>query len=276
MGEKEFNELSLPVSERWENLTLANDFLFGKVMSDAELCTEMIKRILPDIDIGRVEFTRSQKSEKPSLDTRGVRFDVYAKSANRKIFDCEVQTTDKKDLERRTRAYHIVLGLEALETETLKKSGSYKDLPDAFVIFVCTFDPFNSRRHIYTFRNVCQEDSELKLNDGAFTIFLNARGKADDISVELKAFLDFMLGKTSDDPFIKKLENRLKEAKGNAEWRREYMLLLLREQEKYSEGVAVGEERGRSETLSAAIEFMRSSGMSSEQINKFRASVLKS
>ena len=85
-----------------------------------------------------------------------------------------------------------------------------------------------------------------------------------------------MLGKTSDDPFIKKLENRLKEAKGNAEWRREYMLLLLREQEKYSEGVAVGEERGRSETLSAAIEFMRSSGMSSEQINKFRASVLKS
>ena len=216
-------------------------------MSDAELCTEMIKRILPDIDIGRVEFTQSQKAEKPSLDTRGVRFDVYAKSDNRKIFDCEVQTTDKKDLERRTRAYHIVLGLEVLETETLKKSGSYKDLPDAFVIFVCTFDPFGCGRHIYKFMNVCHEDRNLKLNDGAFTIFLNARGKADDISEELKAFLDVMQGKTSNDPFIKKLEYKLKEAKGNAEWRREYMTLLMIEDEKFAEGRNVGQKEGRIE-----------------------------
>ena len=180
LREKEF-EQTLQPSERWQNLTLANDFLVGKVMSDPELCTEMIRRILPDIDIGRIEFTHTQKGEKYTLDTRGVRFDVYAKSDNRKIFDCEVQTSDKKDLARRTRAYHIVLGLEALETETLKKSGSYNELPDAFVIFICTFDPFKRERHIYTFRNVCDEDRNLNLNDGSITIFLNAQSKSEDI-----------------------------------------------------------------------------------------------
>ena len=38
-----------------------------------------------------------------------------------------------------------------------------------------------------------------------------------------------------------------------------------------NEGIAVG----RSETLNAAIEFMRSSGMSNEKINNFRNSMLK-
>ena len=167
-------ELTLPESQRWENLTLANDFMFGHVMRDPELCTEMIRRILPDMDIGRIEFAQPQKSEKYSFDTRGVRFDVYAKSNNRKIFDCEVQTSDKKDLPKRTRAYHAVLGLEALETHTLKKSGTYSNMPDEFVIFICTFDPFKLDRHIYTFSNTCEEVNGLKLNDVAVKIFLNA------------------------------------------------------------------------------------------------------
>ena len=167
-------ELTLPESQRWENLTLANDFMFGMIMRDTELCTEMIRRILPDMDIGHIEFTQPQKSQKYSFDTRGVRFDVYAKSNNRKIFDCEVQTSDKKDLPKRTRAYHAVLGLEALETHTLKKSGTYSNMPDEFVIFICTFDPFKLDRHIYTFSNTCEEVNGLKLNDVAVKIFLNA------------------------------------------------------------------------------------------------------
>ena len=35
-----FDESFLPEEKRWENLTLANDFLFGKIMSDKSLCTE--------------------------------------------------------------------------------------------------------------------------------------------------------------------------------------------------------------------------------------------
>ncbi len=39
------------------------------------------------------------------------------------------------------------------------------------------------------------------------------------------------------------------------------------------EAIAIGEERGRSEMLEEAIDFMRSNGMSNEQINRFRASM---
>ena len=255
-------EAMLPPSQRWENLTLANDFLFGKIMRDPELCTEMIRRILPHIDIGHIEFTHTQKSAKYSFDTRGVRFDVYAKSDSRKIFDCEVQTTDKKDLARRSRAYHSMIGLEALEANIIRKSGRYNDMPDVYVIFLCTFDPFNLGRHIYTFSNTCSESDGLNLNDGAVTIFLNTQGKADDISGELKAFLDFMTGKTSSDPFVVELEKRMKVAKLNAKWRRVYMSHKLHDWEIHSEG--------REEMFKVAINFMKSKGMSDEEINDFR------
>ncbi|MBR2209433.1 MAG: hypothetical protein IJ859_11550, partial [Synergistaceae bacterium] len=43
----------------------------------------------------------------------------------------------------------------------------------------------------------------------------------------------------------------------------------------FYEGLAQGRSEGRTETLDAAIDFMRSSGMSSDQINEFKNSILK-
>ncbi len=45
----------------WENIGLANDFLFGKVMKDPKLCLEMLRRALPELDIERIEYVESQK-----------------------------------------------------------------------------------------------------------------------------------------------------------------------------------------------------------------------
>ena len=43
------------LEQRWESLTLADDFLFGKIMSDPKLCAEMLRRIFPDLDIGEIK-----------------------------------------------------------------------------------------------------------------------------------------------------------------------------------------------------------------------------
>ena len=40
----------------WEELSISNDFLFGKVMQDPELCRELLQRILPDLDIDHIEY----------------------------------------------------------------------------------------------------------------------------------------------------------------------------------------------------------------------------
>ena len=45
------------------------------------------------------------------------------------------------------------------------------------------------------------------------------------------------------DSFIKTLDERIKEAKHNAKWRDEYMLLLTREDERFAEGIQTANER---------------------------------
>ena len=230
--------------QKWEKLTLADDFMFGKVMSDSKLCAEMLRRIFSDLKIGEIEIVDTQKTLKQALHVRGVRFDVLTSTA-RNIFDVEAQKRKLKDLHRRTRAYHIAVGYNALSKESLKKSGSYKDLPNIYVIFICTFDLFNKGRHIYTFKNFCAEDKELELDDGAYTIFLNTKGKLDDVSPKLKNFLNFVgKNKVADgDSFIKTLNEKIKETKNNAKWRREYMILLKREDERFAEGVQIGSNK---------------------------------
>lgn len=53
----------------------------------------------------------------------------------------------------------------------------------------------------------------------------------DDVSRELKTFLDYVAGKHPEDSFVEKLEDTVKDARKNREWRREYMTLLMRDQE---------------------------------------------
>ena len=69
------------------------------------------------------------------------------------------------------------------------------------------------------------------MGDGAVKIFLNAEGVLDDVSRELRAFLDYVAGRKTEDPYVKKLEEAVKKAKRNREWRHEYMTLLMRDQE---------------------------------------------
>jgi predicted transposase/invertase (TIGR01784 family) len=103
---------------------------------------------------------------------------------------------------------------------------------------------FDKGRHLYTFQNICKEDHKILLKDEATKIFLNAHGNMDDVNKELKAFLDYVAGKSTEDTFVKKLELAVKEAKRNREWRYEYMTLLMRDQENIEQGIKQGMEQG--------------------------------
>ena len=234
-------ELNLPEEERWENLTLANDFLFGRIFQDSDLCLRLVRIILPELNIKRVSFPVLQKSIRETFDTRGVRFDVYLRDDDDRIINVEMQPVNRDNLMKRTRAYHSLIDLDAIERENVKH---YGNMPEVIVIFICGFDLFKLGRHMYTFRNYCVQERDLMLNDGATTIFLNTKGKADDISPELKSFLDLVNGKTSDDEFAAELERRLIYARQNRKWRQIYMLGKFEKQESIDEGIEIGFKRG--------------------------------
>lgn len=239
---------------KWEDLSISNDFLFGKVMQDAELCKELLQRILPELDIDHVEYPELQKTIKEDFEAKGVRLDAYVNDGKSTVYDIEMQAVTSKYLPRRTRYYQSMIDLQLVE-----KGQDYDTLNDSYIIFICLSDLFGKGRYRYSFENICKEDTEVMLNDGAKKIFLNADGKKGDISEELKAFLDYVAGRPSEDAFVKKLESAVEKAKKNRKWRREYMTLLMRDRENQKIGKEIGKIFG-------AISMGKDLGLSEEEI----------
>lgn len=234
----------------WESLGISNDFLFGKVMQDADLCKELLQIILPELDIDHVEYPEVQKGIRPDADAKSIRLDVYVKDNKSTVYNIEMQATDVPNIPKRSRYYQSMVDLQLLDRGDV----SYAKLNQCYIIFICTFDIFHQGRHIYTFENYCKEDKRISLGDDTTKIFLNATGEMDDVSGQLKDFLDYVAGKRPNNAYIEKLEHAVSEAKRNREWRHEYMTLHMRDQLNIEKGI----EQGTMQMVANALRATRS------------------
>ena len=248
------------IRQSWKTLGISNDFMFGKVMRDPVLCRQLLERILPDMKIDRIEYTQTQKSIYEDAYAHGVRLDVYVKDADGVCYDLEIQAVDTGELPQRSRYYQSMMDLEMLDS-----GRPYYELARSYVIFICRMDIFGHGRHIYTFANRCREEEGLELGDGAVKIFLNARGTMDDVGPGLHAFLKYVDGTLSNDPYVKKLELAVRKARMNRKWRNEYMTIKMKEQLTRH----LAREEGREEGWEQVARAMLQDGKSNSEIQKY-------
>ena len=154
------------IMDNWDELGLSNDFLFGKIMQDPEICREVLRRILPQLNIERIEYPELQKEIREDIDARSVRLDVYVRDNKETVYNIEMQAVDTKELPKRSRYYQSMLDLQLLN-----RGQSHRRLSRCYIIFICLTDIFGKNRHIYTFKNICQEDLKLILGDGTEKYF---------------------------------------------------------------------------------------------------------
>ncbi|MDG5853143.1 Rpn family recombination-promoting nuclease/putative transposase [Clostridium beijerinckii] len=219
-----------------KELNLEDDFLFAKVMSDKEICKELLENIL-EIEIEKVEMVEEQKTIDLLLESKGIRLDVYVKDENNTIYNVEMQRGKHKNLPKRLRYYQGNIDLDLIS-----KGEDYRKLSKSYIIFICTFDLFNKGRHKYTFQNMCLEDNSIMLNDEAQKIILNSKGIMNDLSDELLEFLAYVEDSTDDKVkhakgnLVKNIHRRVKEVKSDISVEVEFMTLLERDREKIEEG----------------------------------------
>ncbi|HBB14707.1 MAG TPA: hypothetical protein DCZ76_10610, partial [Treponema sp.] len=103
----------------------------------------------------RVEYPYSAPRGGVFNPSARIRLDVYTKANGRK-FDLELQNVDTKDLAKRSRYYQ---GL--MDIDTLKHSQPYSNLPESYVIFLCMEDIFGCGLPVYSFQNICSEDTKV-------------------------------------------------------------------------------------------------------------------
>ena len=166
---------------------------------------------------------------------------VYVKDTKDVIYNIEMQPVKRDNLPKRSRYYQGMIDLNLIE-----KGDSYKNLNQSYVIFICCFDLFGRNRCKYTFENRCIEEPDIPLEDGTVKIFLNSKGDLSGLNATLGAFLSYINnGTLSENTFITLLDNEIKKARENLEWRREYMTLFMRDQENQELGRAEGRTEGR-------------------------------
>ncbi len=223
--------------KNFEDLTIADDYMFCTVMQDEELCKTLLGMVLKG-KIGKIEKIIHQAPIDNQIGVKGIRLDIMVQDETGKIYDIEMQTTDQKNLPKRMRYYQC-----AIDSSLLNKGEDYNDLPDTFIIFFCTFDYIKRGLPIYTIKSICTESSPYVFEDGVNKIIVNSKATA-QAEPELKAFLEYMNGNKASTNFTEEIEKRVNTTKEDENRRREYMLITSFEMDAKRVGIQEGIEKG--------------------------------
>ena len=208
----------LTPAQKWERLTLADNFIFCKVLEDnPEVCKHLIE-ILLNLKIDRIEKPAAEKSLKTDFISHGIRFDVYVKDGNGRSFDIEIQTTHSTSLAKRARYYQGLMDVDNVQHGT-----GYDVLNESYVVFLCMGDAFGKGFPVYTFRYRADEDNDFLMDDGTVNVFFNAKKYDTMKSEELRAFFKYLCGKEPSSGFTDRLSALVERVKTNAQWRHRFM-----------------------------------------------------
>ena len=206
----------LTPEEKWEQATIANNFIFYKVMRyNPDVCKELLE-ILLEMEIEKIDI-RGEETIETDFGSKGIRLDVYAKN-EKSVFNMELQAINTKELPERSRFYQ-----GTIDVDCLKSGQKYKELKDSYIIFICISDIFNSGLPCYSFENLCREDNSISLKDRAYKYFFIAENCDKILNAKQKAFLKLVAGHKASDHFSEKIAKLTEEAKHNSQWKRQYM-----------------------------------------------------
>lgn len=234
-----------------EDLTIADDFMFNKVMGK----TELAKAFLEDLfqkTIVHIEKHETQATHDDDYSSRSVRFDVEF-VGDGTVHDIEMQQSGSKgvkslgDLLRRTRYYQ-----SCIDRAYLDKGDSWRDLPPSKVIFICTYDPFGDGLSEYH-QVPCLRGSGRELNNGTEVVYLNSTYTTSTSTRSIREFLDYVKNpgyfRVVKSEWVRSMHNEVCLAKTSPENRRDLMSLYEWGQLEREEG----REEGRKEALDAAV-----------------------
>lgn len=208
------------LQKKWEAADLTDDYIFNKVMLDYDICLEVLRRILPDLHIKKIDLPNNQQEIALAPDAKAVRFDIYTTDEQGNHYDIEMQVADHHNIAKRIRYYQTASSMEAYD-----KGQPYEKADDSYVIFFCNFDPFQLEEQRYILHKHIDGVPEYVVKDGQTDILFNVPSLKHDVNPKMQAFLDMIAQRKveENDPLVVKLRKRMAVVKRNRKWRSEYM-----------------------------------------------------
>ncbi|MBR0518545.1 Rpn family recombination-promoting nuclease/putative transposase [bacterium] len=176
-----------------------------------------------------------------------MRLDVYLKDEDGIVYNIEMQMTSlgEKEFAKRFRYYEAMI-----DSYLLKVGQDYKYLNKLFIVFICPFRIFDSKRSIYTFKNFCEEDKSIQLKDNITKIFITTKSKdKKNLSEDFQALLKYIDGIKTENSFVNQIENKINQIKQDEIERGAYMQYDLHLRDIEEEARAEGEKIGMANAI---------------------------
>ena len=165
------------ILEKIKDFRLIDDN-FMTVFFDGELaCTEYLLRTIIGNNSLKVTSVKSQY-DIANLQGRSVRLDVRAEDDSGKLYDIEVQRSDKGALPKRAR-YNSAL----IDANLLNAGDNFDKLPETYVIFITEHDVFKGEKALYHADRRIEELNYAPLNDGTHIIYVNCAYKDETTAI---------------------------------------------------------------------------------------------
>lgn len=155
--------------QRLRGFRLLDDDFMTKVFEDIS-CAELLLRIILNDEGIRVLEAHSQRGIK-NLQGRSVKLDILAVDSHNRVFNVEVQRSDRGAGAKRAR-YNSAL----IDANVTEPGDQYEDLNETFVIFITENDVMKARLPIYHIDRVVRETGKL-FEDEEHIIYVNSQIK---------------------------------------------------------------------------------------------------
>ena len=225
----------------YEFLTIKDQFMFGKIAADPKNAEIILSSLLNR----NISLSASETEHRIQLlsEKKYVQLDLLAIGEDGTNYDAEMQNRSsnqdrQKELPKRSRYYQCML-----DGQMLDAGKDYLELANTFIIFICDFDPFGAQLYQYTFLPTCKEDGSLLLDDGTVRIFFNLTADISSAPLKTRNMLEYIRSGETIDESTAALEDAVSHAREVEEWRQEYMLKSIHENDIFKEGKAEGEEK---------------------------------
>ena len=106
------------------------------------------------------------------------------------------------------------------------------------------FDPIGEGLPIYTFKNLCEEDTNIELKDGTLKMIVVAKEWAKVKERERRAILKYIYEESITDDYTKELDMEVAEIKYSRVISNESLSYLFKMQDERDEGIKIGIEKG--------------------------------
>ena len=149
------------------DMTLMDDAYFTKYFDGSTECASLMLSVL----LGRKDLKVTKATTQKWIeggDKRSVRLDIFARSADGRIFDVEIQRAKKGAGRKRARFYSAML-----DADYLDKGGKFKELPESYVIFITERDAIGEGKAVYDIERIVKGSGK-SFRDGTHILYISA------------------------------------------------------------------------------------------------------